>query len=425
MTVTSGHRRLGVGEDQLGAAPDDPVPLLVGARQEARHVDERQDREAERVAGPHEPGGLLGGVDVQRAGHVQRLVGDHAHRVPLDVPEPDQHVLRVQRLDLEQLAVVQHVLDHGAHVVGLVVRVRHQGVQLEVRLGDLQGLGPLDVLGPHRRVGEVVARQVAQQGPHVVDRVVLVRAQVVRDARAGVVGLAAAELLEPDVLAGHRADHVGTRDEHVRRAVGHHDEVRQSGGVDRAARARPEDQRDLRDDAGRRDVAPEDLGELGQRRDALLDPRAAAVQDPDHRHAGAQRQVHHLGDLLPVHLAQRPAEHREVLAVDRDRAAVDRAVPADHAVAGHPLGAQAEVGRAVLGQRVELGEAALVEQRVDALAGGLLAARVLLGRRGLLGSRQPGGALLEIGEASGGGRGLERPARPGRRRSAGRSLEAE
>ena len=56
---------LGVGVDQLRAAADDAVPLLVGAGQEAGDVDEGQHRDVEGVAEPHEPGGLLRGVDVE------------------------------------------------------------------------------------------------------------------------------------------------------------------------------------------------------------------------------------------------------------------------------------------------------------------------------------------------------------------------
>src|SRR5262249_48483087 len=62
-----GHGGLGVGVDQFGAAPDDAVPFLAGAGQETGYVDEGEYRDVERVAGPHEPGGLLAGVDVQAA----------------------------------------------------------------------------------------------------------------------------------------------------------------------------------------------------------------------------------------------------------------------------------------------------------------------------------------------------------------------
>jgi hypothetical protein len=89
MTVTSGDGRLGVGVDQLRAAADDAVPLLVGAGQEAGHVDERQHRDVERVAGAHEARRLLGRVDVEAAGELHRLVGDDADRAALDPAEAE------------------------------------------------------------------------------------------------------------------------------------------------------------------------------------------------------------------------------------------------------------------------------------------------------------------------------------------------
>jgi hypothetical protein len=106
-----GDGGLGVGVDELGAAADDAVPLLVGAGQEARDVDEGEDRDVEGVAGAHEPGRLLRGVDVEAAGELHRLVGDDADRAALDPAEADEDVRREQRLDLEELAVVDDVLD--------------------------------------------------------------------------------------------------------------------------------------------------------------------------------------------------------------------------------------------------------------------------------------------------------------------------
>src|SRR3954454_9956491 len=71
---------------------------------------------------------------------------------------------------------------------------------------------------------------------------------------------------------------------------------------------------------------------------ALLEQGAGALVDADDRAAGLDREVHHLGDLLAVHLAERAAEDREVLGEDADLAAVDRAVAGDDAVAvGAPL----------------------------------------------------------------------------------------
>src|SRR5699024_3322983 len=101
----------------------------------------------------------------------------------------------------------------------------------------------------------------------------------------------------------------------------------------------------------------------------------------------------------PVRLAERPAEDGEVLAVDRDLASVHGAVPRDDAVARDAPGIEAEGGGAVPDERVELDEAALVEQGGDALAGRLLAAGVLPLRGGrVVGGRGgPGGEVVELG----------------------------
>ncbi len=211
----------------------------------------------------------------------------------------------------------------------------------------------------------------------------LVRGQVVRDARLRVVRPAAAEVLHLDVLAGHGLDHVRAGDEHVAGLVHHHREVGDRGGVDGPARARAHDQRDLRDDPRAAHVAHEDLAVEAERDDALLDARAATVVDADHRDARLEGEVHGLDDLLAVHLAERAAEDRRVLAEHRDVAAVDRAGAGDHAVAVGTLLLHAEVDRAVPDQLVELDERARVEQCLDTFAGGLAA----LGALALDGSR--------------------------------------
>ena len=235
-------------------------------------------------------------------------------------------------------------------------------------------------------------------------RLVLVGEHRVRHTALAVVRARAAELVEADVLAGDRLDDVGTGDEHVRGLVDHHGEVGDGGGVDRAAGARAHDQRDLRDDAGGQDVAPEDLAVEPEGDHALLDARAARVVDADHRHAGLHREVHDLDDLLAEDLAEAAAEDGEVLGEHAHRAAVDRAVAGDDAVAVGPVVGQVEVVGAVPRERVELDEGALVEQHVDPLARGRLAAGVLLVDR-LLAGRVRGrlAARLEVRDLARGG----------------------
>ena len=200
-----------------------------------------------------------------------------------------------------------------------------------------------------------------------------------------------------DILVGHGLHDVRSGDEHVARAFDHDGEVGDGRRVDRAAGARPQDHRDLRHDAGRQDVAQEDVGVAAERHDAFLDPRAAGIVEPDDRRADLHRQIHDLADLLGVRLRQRSAEDREVLAEDEDRPAVDLAVAGDDAVAEERFGR----GRvAVRDERVELDERSRVEQQVESLARRQLAGVVLLrdarraaalARRGahLLESREP------------------------------------
>ena len=198
------------------------------------------------------------------------------------------------------------------------------------------------------------------------------------DAGLRVVGHRAAELLELDLLAGDRLDHVGAGDEHVRRLLDHEDEVGHGGGVDGAAGARAHDHADLGDHAGALDVADEDVAVAAERDDALLDPGAAGVVDADHRRADLGGHVHDLDHLLRHDLAERAAEDREVLAEDEDRAAVDLPVAGDDGVAPGPVLLHVEVVGPVADEGVELLEGAGVEQLLDPLAGGELALGVLL-----------------------------------------------
>ena len=229
-----------------------------------------------------------------------------------------------------------------------------------------------------RRVLQVVRWQEAQQVPHAVQHVFVVLADERRDTRLGGVCHRAAEGFHRDVFAGHRFDHVGTGDEHVRGLANHEREVGDRGGVDGAAGAWTHDHADLRDHAARAHVPLEDVAVAGERSRALLDARATRVVDRDERRAGRHREVHHLRDLLCVHFPHRAAEDGEVLARDEDLRAVDGAVPGDDAVARRTLTLHAEIVRPVHRERVGLDERALVHQHVETLTRGELAPVVLL-----------------------------------------------
>src|SRR5260370_570123 len=108
--------------------------------------------------------------------------------------------------------------------------------------------------------------------------------------------------------------------------------------------------------------------------------------------------------LLPVSLSEAPAVDGEVLAEYAHRSRVDGAVPGDHAVAVRAVPRHAEIGGAVPGKFVELGERARVEQSVDPLPRGHLPPGVL----SFNGPRRAGvdrliAALLEVSCLAGGG----------------------
>ena len=123
------HRRLGIGEQQLRAMLDDAVMLLAHARQEARHVDEGQDRNVERVAEADEARALLRRVDVEAAGQHHRLVGDDADGPTLDPAEADDDVGGMGRLKLEEIALVGDLPDQLVHVIGRCRRRRDERVE--------------------------------------------------------------------------------------------------------------------------------------------------------------------------------------------------------------------------------------------------------------------------------------------------------
>ncbi len=227
------------------------------------------------------------------------------------------------------------------------------------------------------RVLHVVRGQVGEEALDEEHRVLLAVGGEVRDAGGGGVGQRAAQLLEGDRLVRHGLDHVRPGDEHIRRVLDHDDEVGEGGGIDRAAGRRPHDHADLRNDARGQCVAEEDVRVAAEREDALLDARAARVVQANDRRAVLHRQIHDLADLFRVRLAQRAADHGEVLREDVHQAPVDRAVPGDHAVAQDLARQVADVAPALDDEAVQLGERALVQEQLEPLARGQLALGML------------------------------------------------
>ena len=161
----------------------------------------------------------------------------------------------------------------------------------------------------------------------------LVGCREMGDAAARRMRRRAAEELGIDILVRHGLHDARPGDEHVARPLHHHREVGDGRRIDGAAGTRTEDDRDLRHDTRRQDVAQEDLGIATERDDAFLDPRAAGIIQADDRRADLHREVHDLADLFGIRLGQRAAEDREVLAEDEDGPAIDLAVTGHDAIA--------------------------------------------------------------------------------------------
>ena len=275
-------------------------------------------------------------------------------------------------VDFEEFSVVDDQADRVAHVVGLVGVVGDHAV--EVWLLPERVVGRLD---PGRGL-QVVLWQEREEVAGVLEALVLVVAGKVRHTGLGVVRHRPTQVLEADLLAGDRLDHVGAGDEHVRGLLDHEDEVGHRRRVDGAAGAGAHDQADLGDHARAHHVAHEHVAVGAQRDHSLLDPRPARVVDADDRAADLGGEVHQLGHLLAHDLAERAAENGEVLAEHAHAATVDRPVAGYHGVAPGTVFLHVEVVRAVAHEGVELLKGSGIEQLFDALARRHLAARVLL-----------------------------------------------
>ena len=347
--------RFAVSEQQLGAVDDDAAVFLSGARQEARYVDERHDRNIERVAEPYEAGRFARGVDVEHAGQELRLVRDDADALSVEPGETGHDVRRELGLAFEKVAVVDDAPDYVQHVIGFVRIVRNDVVEHVVQ--------PVDrVSAVHRgSVLHVVRRQEAEQLAQRGDALLFVFGDEMGYAALGRMDRRASELLLTHFLSGDGLDDFRSGHEHVARSLIHQNEVGQGGRVDRASRARTENGRNLRDHARGEDIALENLGVARQTVDTFLNARSARVVDADDRRAVLHRHVHYLAYFRSEGFGKRAAEYREVLREDVHLPSVDRAAPGHDAVAEIGLLAEPEVVAAMRDEHVEFLERALVE----------------------------------------------------------------
>ena len=214
------------------------------------------------------------------------VVGDDADRVPVEAGEAGDERLAVLALELVELAAVDEPRDDLAHVVGLVARRRARrrtARPASTAGGDGSARHPT----PARR-----RRQRRDDVAHDLERVLVVLGEVVDDAGAARVQLAAAELLGGDDLAD-RGLHERRAAEEDRALVAHdHGLVAHRGHVRAAGGARAEHGGDLRDAGGRHPrLVEEDAPEVVAVGEDLVlhrQERAARVDEVDARAAGSR-----------------------------------------------------------------------------------------------------------------------------------------
>ena len=200
-------------------------------------------------------------------------------------------------------------------------------------------------------------------------------------------GIRSAQLLGANLFGRDRLHHVRAGDEHIRRSAHHEDKVGNGRRIHGAARAGPHHQRQLRDNAGSQHVALKDVGIAAQGGHPLLNTGAAGIIQADDRRADLDGLIHHLAYLAGIGFRQGPSEHGEILAEDEHQAAIDPTVAGNHAIPGNALLFHTEIAAAMLDKGVPFLKTPGVQQHVQTLARGELAAFVLPFHPGLAAAR--------------------------------------
>ena len=251
---------------------------------------------------------------------------------------------------------------------------------------------------------KVIRGQELEELTHKVESVFLVLSQVGAGTGHRVVLTRTTEGLHVHILTGHGLNDVRAGNEHVRGLIHHDDVVSQSGGVSGTASAGAHNDRNLRNHAGRTHVHAENVSKHRQGSHALLNAGATTIVNADDRATVLQSELLHLHNLLAVHLREGTTVHGEILRVHGNQTAIHGAVTGDQTVTQGLLRLHTERGGAVAGEGIKLYERTLVQKHVDALAGGVLTACVLLLNSCLTAGREAAlSTCIKISELTGGG----------------------
>src|SRR5699024_8838840 len=148
-----------VGVEQLCAAAQNTVVLLVQTWQEARDVYQQNQWDIERVTGADETSSLFGRVDVQAAREDGWLVSNKADGLTFDATKRYDDVFCSFCLNLKEFTIVAQSFNNFAHIIRLGWGVWNDFIQLEVLSGDF-----LVEIGRFQRcLVAVIGRQVSHQ----------------------------------------------------------------------------------------------------------------------------------------------------------------------------------------------------------------------------------------------------------------------
>ena len=233
----------------------------------------------------------------------------------------------VELLELAQLAAVDDVAQHVAHVVGRAAVQRHE-VEQVVRGCRSGARGAIRSHGGWRR-----RRRRRDDLADDLQRVVVVVGEVVDDAGGARVDVAAAELLGGDLLAGRGLHQRRAAEEDRALLLDDHGLVAHRRDVGAAGGAGAHDAGDLRDlRLGHRRLVEEDPPEvLAVGEDVVLQrqERAAGVDEIDARQAVLQRHLLRAQVLLDGDRVVRAALDGRVVGDDHAPPAADRADAGD------------------------------------------------------------------------------------------------
>ena len=274
-------------------------------------------------------------------------------------------------MNLHEVAVIDNGIDDFVHVVGFVRVCRNDVVQIIVHAGDI-----IRTLY-ERSLLHIVLRDERNETTYLCQRLFLRSSYEMGNAGLGSVNLGATELLHGNVLTCNGFDYLRAGDEHIAVLLGHHDEVGQRRAIYCSTRARAENNRYLRHNAGSENVTFKNLCVTCERASTFLNTCATRVIQTDDRCAEFHSLVHDVANLKRHRLAQRTADDGSVLREHEHQTAVDSTGTDCHTIAEEHFLLHAEVMATMGKEHVHFLEGTFVEQHVNTLTAGVTALGVM------------------------------------------------